>query len=581
MSGVDRAPAEPGRLPVASGAQTRRALSSALIGRRGALLLSVVLLIGSAAAGLVAPAALGAMVDVIGSDDATERVMLLGGAMVAGALVSGLLLAVGVVIASRLAERLLADIRERMVGRGLRLPHRVVERAGSGDLVSRATDDVAEIAEVAPQVVPAVGGAAFTVLTTLVGMAVLDWRFAVAMLLIVPLHVLTMRWYLRTAPPVYRAERAANADKASRLLEALQGLDTVRAFNLNHREEHRIAVASWQVAIWSLRARIVQNRFFGRINSTEFVGTAAILVVAFWLVRDDVVSVGTATTAVLFFLRLYDPIAALLLIVDQVQSAAASLARIVGIDLVPVEPEKAPADRDRVQRDPVVALDGVHFAYEPGRPVLYDVSLSISPGEHVALVGASGAGKSTVGALLAGLRDVDTGRRTLSDESFVISQDVHMFAGTLRENLLLASPHATDEQLMRALARVDADHLLRSLPDGLDSEVGHGGHQVSAADAQHLALARVVLADPPVVILDEPSAEAGSAQSSALDRAVSKAIDGRAALVIVHRLSQAAEASRVVLMAGGRIVGSGPHDELLRTSTEYAQMWRAWESNRT
>lgn len=380
-------------LPIATGAQVRAEVGVVMRGRRRVLALAVVVLVLSAAAGLIAPAALGGMVDAVGAADATGQVIRLGVVMVAGALVEGLLLGLGVVLASRLAERLLAAVRERMVACALQLPQAVVERAGSGDLISRATDDVAMISEVAPRAVPAIGGAAFTIVTTVAGMAVLDWRFAIAMLLILPVHVLTVRWYLRTAPQVYRAERAANADKAARLLSALRGVETVRAFELQDRERAEIGAASWRVAQWSLRARIVQNGFFGRLNLAEFIGLAAILVTAFWLVRDDAVSVGMATTAALFFMRLFDPINELLFVIDDLQSALASLSRIVGVDVTR-------AESPSVESSGGVALRDVDFGYTPGHLVVRDVSLEVAPGEYVALVGTSGAGKSTVGALL-------------------------------------------------------------------------------------------------------------------------------------------------------------------------------------
>ncbi|GAB3310603.1 ATP-binding cassette domain-containing protein [Epidermidibacterium keratini] len=563
------------RLPIATAAQVRAEVGAVMRGRRRVLALAIVVLVLSAAAGLIAPAALGGMVDAVGAADATGRVIGLGVLMVVGALAEGLLLGLGVVLASRLAERLLAAVRERMVARALRLPQGMVERAGAGDLISRATDDVAMISEVAPRAVPAIGGAAFTIVTTLGGMAVLDWRFALAMLLILPVHVLAVRWYLHNAPQIYRAERAANADKAARLLAALRGVETVRAFNLEERERTAIGAASWRVAQWSLRTRIVQNGFFGRLNLAEFIGLAAILVTAFWLVRADAVTVGMATTAALFFMRLFDPINELLFVIDDLQSALASLSRIVGVDV-------ATDDRavDAPQPSGGIALRGVDFGYVPGHLVVRDVSLDVDPGEYVALVGASGAGKSTVGALLAGLRDPQRGSRTLAADAFVITQDVHVFAGTIRDNLLLAEPEASDEQLCEAMAAVGSDGLLTSLADGLDTEVGHGGLELPAAAAQSLALARVVLADPSVVILDEPSAEAGSAQAAVLDAAVERAIAGRAALVIVHRLSQAAAASRIVVMSAGRIIEQGTHDELLTAGGEYAALWAAWSRGR-
>jgi ATP-binding cassette subfamily C protein len=223
-----------------------------------------------------------------------------------------------------------------------------------------------------------------------------------------------------------------------------------------------------------------------------------------------------------------------------------------------------------------VRLDGVTFAYDGGRPALDDVSLVIGEGERVALVGPSGAGKSTVAKLVAGVHRVEQGTLAVGGRVTLVAQEVHVFAGPLAADLRLARPDAGDDELRAALDRVGATPWVEALDDGLDTVVGVGGHQLSPTQAQQLALARLVLADPPVAILDEATAEAGSAGAGTLDRAATAAIAGRTALVIAHRLTQAATADRIVVLDRGRVVEHGTHRQLLAAGGLYADLWSAW-----
>ncbi len=562
-------------LPLATAAQVRSEVRLALKGGTWKVVGVVVLLTAGAAAGLATPWALGALVDAVAGSQGTERIWLLAGAIAAGALFAALFDGLGQVGATRLVERVLASTRERMVARGLALPRAALERAGAGDLVSRAGDDVAVIAESAPYVVPAVTGSAFTIGTTVVGIAVLDWRFALAALvLVIPVYAVTLRWHRRNAPQIYEAERAAMAERAQHLLASLRGIETVHAFGLSRAHAARIARASWAVTIWAVRARTVINGFFARINLAEFLGMSSILVVGFWLVREGQGSVGAATTAMLFFLRLFGPINELMFVVDELQSSLASMRRIVGVIHADEftaaerpEPEAAAAD-----------ASGIRFEYVPGHLVLDDVSLRIGPTETVALVGSSGAGKSTLAAIVAGVLDPASG--TVAGSAALVTQEVHVFDGTLRENLDLVKPDATDDELTAALRRVGAESLL-NLPDGLDTGIGDRGVELTPAQAQSLALARVVLLDPPLAVLDEATSEAGSADSAALDHASAAALEGRAGLLVAHRLDQAARADRIVVMEKGRIVEEGSHDDLASADGPYARAWSLWTRGRS
>lgn len=590
--------AAPGaRLPVATGGQSWRTVWQVSRGHRLKFLAVVIIGISSAAAGLVGPAAVGHLVDRVQEGAATTTTVLWILLIMSAAAVLGAMgTAVTVVLASRSYHAILAELRESLVMQAMTLPQAVVENAGTGDLVSRGSDDVAQIADAAPKIIPAFTMTGFTIAVTLAGMAALDLWYGVALMVVLPVHILTMRWYLRTAPRIYQRERAAMSNRAQELIESQRGYDTIAGFNLGQLRHETVLAASWKVVRHTLRTRTVQNMFFGRLHIGEFSGMASILIVGFWLIGSGDSTVGGATTAVLLFLRLFGPINQLLLVVDTLQSALASLNRIVGVILagtpaatppgtIPVSPaspasvspETAPA---APPRDVVVRVDGVSFSYDGAHPVLHHVNLEILRGQRVAVVGASGAGKTTLATVIAGIHPPDDGQITRPEKTAVITQEVHVFTGTLRDNLTLALPQATDQQITAALETTDSMSLVDLLPQGLDTPIGSGGRELTPAQAQLLALARLVLANPEVAILDEATAEAGSTHAEQLEASALGALAGRTGLVIAHRLTQAATSDTIVVMEQGRIVEQGSHTALLRRGGVYAALWQTWSSAR-
>lgn len=579
------------RFPIATPREVRSILGEVLRDQRRPLILATLLLSAASAAGLITPTALGRVVDLVDRSGTVTELWQLVLLMVAGTIAAATLLACGTVLTVRVVETALARLRERLVDRLLRLPTSVVEEAGAGDAVSRATDDVAEVSTAINEVLPTVASAAFMIAATFVGLGALDWRFALALLLILPIQVFAVRSYLARAPQVYAQERAAMADRAEVVLSSLRGLDTVRALRLEPRQRARTALHSWSVVTWSMRERIINNIFWGRLNLAEFVGMSALLCVGFWLVREGQGTVGMTTAAVLLFHRLFGPIGQLLLVVDVWQSASASLRRIIGVLQVPAQ-TGSPAQPRRL--DERLALRDVSFSFEAAaRPTIEDVSLEIEPGRTLAVVGPSGAGKSTLAGVVAGLRAPHGGQVLLGGEDLsdldpelrsrmigLITQETHVFAGTLRDNLTLAQEDAGDERIWEALDRVGAGAWVRDLSEGLDQVVGLEGVELSPLQRQHLALARIDLLDPAVALLDEATAEAGSAGAAILDAASDAVIRGRTALVIAHRLDQAARADTVALVADGRVVEHGSHEQLLAHGGAYAELWRAWSLGR-
>jgi len=589
---VSTAPPTPRRptpetaLPVAGAPDVRRYLAGLYGRNRRTILVALGLHVLAAVSGLAAPRLLGELVQSV-HDGTTvghvDRVAIL----LAAFLVAQTVLTRFARLRSQVfGEQVIAELREDFVGNALDLPIGVVESAGSGDLLTRTSRDIEQLSWSVRWALPEWVIAVITSVVIVLGAVLVGWWVLLPCLLGVPPLAIALRWYLKRAKDGYLWEGETYSTINSSLTETVEGARTVEALGLQQERIDRVdadLAESYRAERYTLSLR---TRFFPSVETAYLIPTVATLVFGGWLHLRGHVSLGDVTAATLYMQALIDPVDRMVSILDELQVGAASLARLLGVAQVP-------EDRVATGRRPVdEKLDAhdVRFSYGGGRDVLHGVDLSVGVGERIAVVGPSGAGKSTLGRLLAGIHPPRTGSVTVGEVGLtelplrelrghvaLVTQEHHVFVGSLRDNLALAvDDEADDAQLYDALDSVDAGDWVRALPGRLATVVGSGGKELSPAQAQQVALARLVLADPHTLVLDEATSLIDPRAARHLERSLAAVLHGRTVIAIAHRLFSAHDADRVAVVEDGRIIELGSHDELVAAGGSYADLWASW-----
>ncbi len=575
-------------LPIADSADVRRYARELARRHPRELRITVFLHAAAALAGLAGPPLLGSLVQAVEQGTTTTRVDIVAAAIAVFLLLQTVLTRFARYRSFVLGETVLADLREDFVDNTLALPVSTVERAGTGDLLTRTSRDVEALGWSVRYAVPETVIAIVTTVLTVAATLLVGLWTAVPLLLGVPVVALGTRWYLRRAKAAYLRENASYAAINATLAETVEGARTVDALRLaDHRRKVMDAdiAESYAAERYTLRLRTF---WFPTMEVGYLIPTVTTLLVGGWLHSRGSVSLGDVTTATLYVQALVDPVDRLISWLDELQVGGASLARLLGVAQVPddrVATGAQPAHEE-------IEAEDVRFSYGT-HDVLHGVDLALRAGERLAVVGPSGAGKSTLGRLLAGIHGPRTGAVTVGGVGLVelpldalrghvalVTQEHHVFAGTVRDNLALAvDEQASDDTLRSALAAVDALDWVERLPDGLGTRVGSGGLALTPAQAQQVALARLVLADPHTLVLDEATSLIDPRAARHLERSLGAVLEGRTVVAIAHRLHTAHDADRVAVVEDGLIAEIGSHDELVASDGSYAALWASWHGH--
>jgi ATP-binding cassette subfamily C protein len=579
-------------MPVAGPREVRAAAMRDLGADRRAVVAVIVVNALASAAGLVGPWLLGRIIDTIqgGSGDVLSTVDRLAFGALLFTVVQTVLAWWALKIGYRFGERTAARVRERFLRRTLALPPRAADHLPAGDLIARGSTDASLVARTLRSAVPEVLVAVVHAVFLIAAVLVLDPRLGLCGLVCLIGVGAAVRWYLRRARPAYLAAAASGAELADVVASTAKGARTVELLGLERRRTQAAEAAitgARSAQLWTLWLRTV---LFPWAEISLALPVVGVVLVGGALHANGLVSLGVVVTATVYLRQLVGPLDTLMLWIEQLQGAAASYARVEGLANIPrAEPEPPPTAQNSDDDGDRIRVSNARFSYTGARDVLHGIDLLVQPGERLAIVGTSGAGKSTLARLLAGLDRPHTGSVTiggtpvadlpaevLREHVVLITQEHHVFHDTVRDNLRIARPNATDRELHAALDAVGAAWLA-DLPDGLDTEVGHDIN-LDGAGAQQLSLARVALANPHTLILDEATAQLDPRTARRTEQSLAAVLRGRTVIAIAHRLQTAHDADRIAVMEAGELVELGTHDELVSAGRTYGKLWRTWHS---
>jgi ATP-binding cassette subfamily B protein len=573
-----------------------RRLFGMLRPQTGAVVVAALVLMAQAASMLAGPALVGYGIDhglpskhhPHGNVGALNTAVVLYLAAALLALFFGWL---GIILVARIGEGFLQSLRNQLFGHVMGLSLEFFETEKTGSIVARMTSDIDALQELISQGLVLFVQNIFLFVGAVIVITYTSWQLALGVLVIVPPLYFASRWFRRVSNKAYLAVRDRISTNLSTLQENLEGVRVVQAYGRETAFTRKFQKTNDDQYDANMRTVNISAKYFPIVEYAGIAGTAVIIGWGGWLSTQGIVTVGVIAAFILWLNNVFEPINQLSQLYNTVQSAGAAMSKIFGVldTRATVRERTAAIDLPRAEE---IDVDHVTFAYGAGVPVLHDVTLNIGAGERLALVGPTGAGKSTLAKLIARFYDPvdgvvrvggvdlrDATMRSLRERIVVVPQEGFLFAGTLRDNVRVGRPEANDTEVDDALRALGLYERFAAFPDGLDTEVRERGSRLSAGERQLVSLARAALADPTVLVLDEATSNLDPGTESSVEQALERLMRGRTVVVVAHRLSTAARADRIAVVFDGRLAELGSHDELVARGGHYATLYDAWAAH--